>query len=252
MASSQVLAGFHALLDVIGLPGNLLVIVTIALERRFHVMRHILLSSLAVSDFLCLILVNSFLIASTAQERWLHGQTMCYLHPCFLRYFYLNTVLHLIAVSYDRYNAIARSPLTYNGTITKSRVAIMALIWIAPIPFTVSPFLEWGRLRYLYNSEAFVCVQTWSAGQNESAIPYVATVFSILMSFVAPFLFIALMNWSVLKKANYLQADIIQVGTHADSGHQLQERARRITQGSCRCLHYHCGIRSVLSPNMNN
>jgi len=53
MASSQVLAGFHTLTDVIGLLGDLLVIVTIVLERRFHAMRHILLASLAVADFLC-------------------------------------------------------------------------------------------------------------------------------------------------------------------------------------------------------
>ena len=59
MTFPQVIAGFHALFNVIGLPGNLLVIVTIALERRFHVMRHILLASLAVSDFLFLILYYS-------------------------------------------------------------------------------------------------------------------------------------------------------------------------------------------------
>ena len=100
-----------------------------------------------------------------------------------------------------------------------------------PHSFYSQPVPWMGEFKILYNSEAFVCVQTWSAGHNESAIPYAATVFSILKSFVAPFLFITLMNWSVLKTANYyLQADRIQVGTHADSGHQLQERARRISE----------------------
>ena len=133
MGFLQVIATFHVMYDVIGLPGNLLVILTIILESRFHVMRYILLASLALSDFLLLILVNSFRLGSIAQEHWLYGETMCYLNPFFARYFYINTVFHLVAVSYDRYLAIVRSPLTYDGAITKTRVVFMALIWIIQI-----------------------------------------------------------------------------------------------------------------------
>lgn len=139
MVLSQVIAVFQAVLDAIGLPGNLLVIVTIVLERRFHVSRYRLLASLAVSDLLSLILVNSFRIASTAQERWLYGETMCCLNPFFASYFYTNTVVHLIAVSYDRYSAIVKSPLTYDGMITKSRVLAINFIWVIPIPFAIGP-----------------------------------------------------------------------------------------------------------------
>ena len=141
MGFPQVIAAFHAMYDMIGLPGNLLVIVVIILESRFHVMRYVLLASLALSDFLLLILVNSFRIKSIAQEHWLYGQTMCYLNPFFVRYFYINTVLHLVAVSYNRYLAIVKSPLTYDGAITKTRVAFIAVIWIIPvIPISISLF----------------------------------------------------------------------------------------------------------------
>ena len=148
MALPQVIAAFLALFDLIGLPGNLIVLVTIILEPRFHVMRYILLASLALSDFLMLILVNSFLIESIAQENWLYGQTMCYLNSSFARYFYINTIFHLVAVSYDRYLAIVKSPLTYDGIVTKTRVMFLALIWIIPvIPVSVGPFL--GNLKYV-------------------------------------------------------------------------------------------------------
>ena len=49
----------------------------------------IFLASLSVSDLLFLILVNSFRIVSIAQERWLYGDTMCFLNPLFARYFYI-------------------------------------------------------------------------------------------------------------------------------------------------------------------
>ena len=55
MGFPQVIATFHVMYDVIGLPGNLLVISTIILETRIHVMRYILQANLALSDFLLLL-----------------------------------------------------------------------------------------------------------------------------------------------------------------------------------------------------
>lgn len=102
MVFLQVIAAVNAIIAIVGIPGNLLVIVfiTIAFEERFHIMRYILLASLALSDFLCLIFINSFRIASFAYENWLYGDTMCQLNAFLSRYFYLNTVLHLVAISY--------------------------------------------------------------------------------------------------------------------------------------------------------
>ena len=78
MAIPQVTATFLALFDAISLPGNLLVIVTIITDKNFYVMRFlILVASLAVSDLLFLILVNSFRITSIAQERWLSTAKQC-------------------------------------------------------------------------------------------------------------------------------------------------------------------------------
>ncbi|XP_078350644.1 octopamine receptor beta-1R-like [Oculina patagonica] len=227
MVFPQVIAVFRALFNVIGLPGNLLVIVTILLERRFHVMRYVLLASLAGSDFLFLILTNSFRIASIAQERWLYGQTMCYLNPFFARYFYLNTILHLIAVSYERYSAIVKSPLTYDGTITKSRVVQIALIWVVPIPFCIGPFLGWGN--YVYNPELFYCEQGWSVQSGAIAGKI---VFLALISFVAPFLVIVFLNWRVFKTAKILQRNTVavQVETTSGSGNQLSEMSRRMRE----------------------
>ena len=121
MVFPQVIAAFHAVYHITGLLGNLLVMVTIILESRFHVMRYILLASLALSDFLLLVLVNSFRIESIAKEHWLYGQTMCYLNTSFARYFYINTVLHLVAVSYDRYLAIVHGQWDTKIALTRRK-----------------------------------------------------------------------------------------------------------------------------------
>ena len=167
MPISKVVATFQARFETTGLPGNLLLITTIVLEKRFHVMWYVLLASLAVSDFLWLALVNTFRTASILKERWLFGQTMCYLNPCLSRYLHINTVLHLVrVVSYDRYQAIVKSPLTYSGVVTYNRVALIVLIWIIPIPLSIGPFLDWGK--YVYIPEVFYRVfsLTWQASMQ--------------------------------------------------------------------------------------
>ena len=151
----HVLTGVHVVIDVVGLPGNLLVIATICMESRFHAMRYVLLASLAGSDILFLILGNSPSITSTAQERWLYGETMCKLHSLVLRYFYLNTVLHLIAVSYERYSAIVKSPLMYNSSITRSKVVVIVLIWTVPFLATPSLFSDKQNLSFIIQNYSF-------------------------------------------------------------------------------------------------
>ena len=227
MVFFQAIAAVHALLDVIGLPGNLLVIVTIVLESRFHVMRYILLASLAVSDFLFLILVNSLRIASIAQERWPFGETMCLLNAFFARYFYVNTVLHLVAVSYERYSAIVKSPLTYTGMITKSRVVLIVLIWIIPIPLSIGPILDFAG-RYDYNPEVFRCEKGWTV---QSGVGGRNTILLSIASFVLPFLVIVFLNWSVYKTAKrQVEALEVQIGSLAGSESQLQEMAKKMKE----------------------
>ena len=226
MAIPQVMATFLALFDAIGLPGNLLVIAVIASHQRFHVMRYILLASLALSDLLFLILVNSFRIASIAQEGWLYGDTMCYLNAWFSRYFYVNTVLHLIAVSYDRYDSIVKSPLTYNGTFTKCRVAVIAVIWLIPIGFSIGKLFKWAG--YVYNPEVFFCQQGWISHSQPSGFRIALP----LAFFVVPLLVIAILNWLIYRTAKrQANAVAIQIGSlDGCESHQQENSSRRRTE----------------------
>ena len=223
MAFPQIIAAFLTIFEAIGLSGNLLVIMTIAVRKSFRVTRYILLASLSVSDLLFLILVNSFRIASIAQERWLYGATMCHLNPLFFRYFYINTVLHLMAVSYDRYDSIVKSPLTYNGTFTKSKIAVLILIWLIPIGFFIGIFFYGAE--YVYDPEMFFFCQEGITSQSgpsglKIAIP--------LIFFVSPLVVIALLNWSAYKTAKHqANAVAIQIGSLYGSESQRQENSRR-------------------------
>ena len=222
MVYPQVIAAFLALFSAIGLPGNLLVIVTIVLETRFHVMRFVLLASLAVSDFLVLTLINPFRLASIANEQWLFGETMCSVDTFFNRYFYLNTLLHLIAISYDRYHAIVKSPLTYDGAVTRTRMAFIALIWIITVPLAITLFLD--SAKYVYNPEVFFCEQGFTVKGNAIAGYFVIT-------FGVAFAGITVLTRSVYKTAKMqINAMNSQMGSLKDSEDKQQDMTRRITE----------------------
>ena len=227
MAFPQIIAAFLTIFEAIGLSGNLLVIMTIVVRKNFHVMRYILLASLSVSDVLFLIIVNSFRIASIAQERWLYGKTMCRLNPLFVRYFYINTVLHLMAVSYDRYDSIVKSPLTYNGRFTKSKVAALVLIWLIPIGFLIGIFFYGAE--YANDPEVFFFCQE---GITSQSVPSGLRIAIIITLFVVPLVVIALLNWSVYKTAKrQANAVAIQIGSFDGSESQQQDNSRqRITE----------------------
>ena len=228
MVFSQALTGVHVVIDLVGLPGNLLVIATICMESRFHVMRYVLLASLAGSDILFLILGNSPSIASTAHERWLYGETMCKLHYLVLRYFYLNTVLHLIAVSYERYSAIVKSPLTYDGSITRSKVVVIVLIWTVPVLVVAIPFFRQAKSVF-YHPKLFFC----RAASDAAAFHAPAAAFIV---FAVPISVIFFVNWRLLKTVNAIQSNdqpvifLESTATSSNNGpsqHQ-QHDARRI------------------------
>ena len=223
----------------------------IILESRFHVMRYVLLASLALSDFLLLILVNSFRIKSIAQEHWLYGQTMCYLNPFFVRYFYINTVLHLVAVSYNRYLAIVKSPLTYDGTITKTRVALIALIWIIPvIPISIGLFQGWGK--YAYNPELIICEQGRAIDlQNGSHDQWKHDLYSYRHYYNAipgdfgPKCVCFQDSESADKRYGSPGWLPCWCWNHSTARDGIETTKR--SQGRCRCHYYHCRVFGVLS-----
>ena len=139
----------------------------------------------------------------------------------------LNTVLHLIAVSYERYKAIVKSPLTCDGTITKTRMLVVALIWIFPIPVFIGPFNGWDKI--VYSPEVFFCAHGWSM-EGHSRTTYV-TVFSGIVLFVVPFLLMIYLNRSVFKTANMLQRNTVEIAIRnfddSNQASQQQEMTRR-------------------------
>ena len=149
-----VLAAIYGLLAVTAFIGNLLVLLVVTIYRDFHNMRYFLLASLALSDFLVTTLITSNRMVVIALEEWIFGATWCRGSAFLVRVLHISTVLHLCAVSYERYDAIVRNPFIYNGRVTKKRVIQnTALLWLVPVVISLGPFLGWSD--YVYSPKIF-------------------------------------------------------------------------------------------------
>ena len=195
---------FNAVVAFMAFIGNLLVMPVFALNRVFHNMRSFLLASLALSDFLFATVTLGPMIISAAHKEWIFGEKWCYASAFLARILYLNTIFHLCAVSHERYRAIVKDHLSYDGRITPIKIIIsISVLWILPTAVSLGPFLGWGG--YEYHPELYSCGQRWD---HSSAIPLLIT------SFIAPLLFIFVSNYKVIQVARRIGREVnVQLGS---------------------------------------
>ena len=200
---------FNSVVIVIASIGNLLVMLAVALNRHLHNMRNFLVSSLALSDFLFATLVLDSRVVSVACRKWIFGEALCHASAFLIRVLYFNTIHHLCAVSYERYRAIVKDPLSYDGRITTKKIILsISVLWILPAVVSLGPFLGFGAFEY--NPKVYACGQRWD---NETTFP------SLVIWFIVPLLFIFVLNFKVIKVARRLERKVhVQLGETNNPG----------------------------------
>ena len=168
--------------------GNLLVILVVTLNRIFHKMKHFLLASLALSDFIFVTFIQISRLVSVAYKEWIFGEQMCQGTAFLVRILYVNTFFYLFAVSYERYLSLVKDHLTYDGRITARKIVLSTIVlWILPTTISLGPFLGWRAFEY--KPIIYACGQRFDS----------ETTFPFLLMFIAPLLFIYLLNYKCFK-----------------------------------------------------
>ena len=194
---------FNGIVILAAVVGNLLIMLVVAFNRLFHNMRHFLLASLALSDFIFVTFVLLPRVVSVAYKKWIFGEGFCQGNAFLVRVLYVNTFLHLCGVSYDRYQAIVKDHLNYDGRITLKKVFIsVSILWILPTVISLGPLLGWGG--FDYKPSIFACGQRWDL---ETTFPF------LILAFITPILIISVLTYKVMRVARRLQREVnIQLG----------------------------------------
>ena len=134
---SKVIIGIIlSFVTILTILGNLLVILTVAGQRRLQCVRNYWICALAVTDLLLGILVLPFSTINTTLEWWPLGTIFCNIYVSFDVMLCSISILILFAISLDRHLAVSR-PLRYSVIVTKKRMLIV-VISIAVFSFLIA------------------------------------------------------------------------------------------------------------------
>ncbi|XP_071781468.1 olfactory receptor 52B2-like [Centroberyx gerrardi] len=121
---------FGTLTYVIILFCNLLVLTTIAMNRKLHKPMFILLFNLPISDMMGATAFFPQLVLSILSQSRLISYPACYVQALLIHLYGSGNLLILTAMAYDRYIAIC-FPLRYNSIMTQNNlVRIITFIWL--------------------------------------------------------------------------------------------------------------------------
>eukprot|EP00057_Strongylocentrotus_purpuratus_P008508 XP_011662982.1 PREDICTED: histamine H2 receptor-like [Strongylocentrotus purpuratus] len=126
--------------------GNILVILSPTVNRRLRNVTNMFIVSLAVADLMLAVLVQPFSgLMELRNQRWSFGAIVCNLYVSFDVQLCTASILHLFAISIDRYIAIS-DPMNYRKRLTRRKAVItLIIVWAVSISISFLPLhLGWN------------------------------------------------------------------------------------------------------------
>ncbi|XP_061589339.1 alpha-2B adrenergic receptor [Cololabis saira] len=122
--------------------GNILVIMAVLTSRSLKGAQNLFLVSLAAADILVATLIIPFSLANELQGYWAFGSIWCEVYLALDVLFCSSSIVHLCAISLDRYLSISR-PMSYRTKCTPAwiKAAIIA-VWLISAVISFPPLLS--------------------------------------------------------------------------------------------------------------
>ncbi|XP_030068199.1 alpha-2Da adrenergic receptor [Microcaecilia unicolor] len=121
--------------------GNALVVVAVCSSQALRAPQNLFLVSLASADILVSILIIPFSLANEIMGYWHFGSIFCSLYLTLDILFCTSSIVHLCAISLDRYWSVTKA-ISYGLKRTRKRIkSIIAMIWILSAVISFPPLL---------------------------------------------------------------------------------------------------------------
>ncbi|XP_063086026.1 alpha-2B adrenergic receptor isoform X2 [Cavia porcellus] len=124
--------------------GNALVILAVLTSRSLRAPQNLFLVSLAAADILVATLIIPFSLANELLGYWYFWRTWCEVYLALDVLFCTSSIVHLCAISLDRYWAVSRA-LEYNSKRTPRRIkCIILTVWLIAAVISLPPLIYKG------------------------------------------------------------------------------------------------------------
>ncbi|XP_053573048.1 alpha-2Db adrenergic receptor-like [Bombina bombina] len=122
--------------------GNILVVLAIFTSRALRAPQNLFLVSLASADILVGALIIPFSLAKEVMGYWHFGVVWCSMYLALDILFCTSSIVHLCAISMDRYWSITKA-VKYNLKRTPKRIkSMIAVIWVVSAIISFPPLLK--------------------------------------------------------------------------------------------------------------
>ncbi|CAF0947465.1 unnamed protein product [Rotaria sordida] len=131
----------YSIIILLSIIGNVIVVTAICRVQRLRHPTNFILMSLAIADLLVTttVMIPGFIYE--IKQKWIFGRVFCNIWVANDITFCTASILHLVAVSFDRYVAI-ENPLKYKQKMTKQMIfIIIGSIWLISVLLSYGPVL---------------------------------------------------------------------------------------------------------------
>ncbi|CAF3952181.1 unnamed protein product [Rotaria sordida] len=131
----------YSIIIILSIIGNVIVVTAIFRVQRLRHPTNFILMSLAIADLLVTttVMIPGFIFE--IKQKWIFGRVFCNIWVANDITFCTASILHLVAVSFDRYVAI-ENPLKYKQKMTKRTILIIiGCIWLISFLLSYGPVL---------------------------------------------------------------------------------------------------------------
>ncbi|XP_062490297.1 alpha-2B adrenergic receptor [Pezoporus occidentalis] len=125
--------------------GNALVIMAVLSSRSLQAPQNLFLVSLAAADILVATLIIPFSLANELLGYWYFERTWCEIYLALDVLFCTSSIVHLCAISLDRYWAVSRA-IEYNAKRTPRRIKCgILIVWTIAAAISLPPLVYKGE-----------------------------------------------------------------------------------------------------------
>ena len=183
-----VLIVLYSITFVLGLIGNLLVIIVFARNRKMRTVTHSFLVNLAICDLMVVCMCMPFSVAFEIYTNWIYGNAMCKIVNFSQGLSVSSSIMTLAVISAERFYAIRR-PLRARAFMSRTRIQmIICSIWIISA-FIVLPTIfvrEEDILTTIFTVTIRTCLEKW----NSLVVKHVYNFALLFILYMAPVIFI--------------------------------------------------------------
>lgn len=176
----------YSAIFLLGLFGNVFVIVAIVKFKSLRTLTNYFLLNLTIGDILVILVCIPVTLGSNLYKKWVYGEFLCKLTPFIQGSAVGVSVLSLLSISISRYFAIYK-PLSAKIIFSKRNVRIMlVIIWVISFA-SLSPLLFVNSVKtyvvYDYFESQF-CEEVWTEHKDKN----IYNIFIFCILFVWPFI----------------------------------------------------------------